>query len=97
MKYIAKPIVVDAWEITDVAKEAKHLVRNETGSDWVGGETKLLFADREEFICDEGMTARMDPKPGDYLVMQSDGYVYLNPKDVFEGKYGLKKNANQDE
>ena len=34
-----------------------------------------------------GMTARYTPVPGDYLVSQEDGYVYFNPKDVFERKY----------
>ena len=33
------------------------------------------------------MCARMIPQVGDYWVIQSDGYVYLNPKDVFERKY----------
>jgi hypothetical protein len=33
------------------------------------------------------MTARYMPVVGDYWVIQSDGYIYLNPKDVFERKY----------
>jgi hypothetical protein len=33
------------------------------------------------------MVARMTPKVGDYYVVQSDGYVYLNTKEVFERKY----------
>lgn len=39
------------------------------------------------FRADAGMTARYTPVPGDYLVTQEDGYVYVNPKDVFERKY----------
>jgi hypothetical protein len=31
----------------------------------------------------------MQPKSGDYLVRQEDGYEYLNPKEVFERKYSL--------
>lgn len=37
----------------------------------------------------EEMTARMSPNPGDYYVIAADGYVYLNPKKVFEDKYDL--------
>lgn len=33
------------------------------------------------------MCSRMQPHVGDYWVIQNDGYVYLNPKDVFERKY----------
>lgn len=33
------------------------------------------------------MTSRMTPVIGDYWVIQSDGYIYLNPKEVFERKY----------
>lgn len=37
-----------------------------------------------------GMLARMTPQIGDYWVIQDDGYIYLNPKDVFERKYHPK-------
>jgi len=33
------------------------------------------------------MIARFEPQLGDYWVIQEDGYVYLNPKEVFERKY----------
>lgn len=33
------------------------------------------------------MLARITPTVGDYYVVQADGYIYLNPKDVFERKY----------
>jgi len=35
----------------------------------------------------EDMIARHMPAIGDYVVTQEDGYVYVNPKDVFERKY----------
>lgn len=38
------------------------------------------------------MTARYFPVVGDYLVRQPDGYEYLNPKDVFEGKFERVEN-----
>ena len=37
--------------------------------------------------CNEAMTARFYPSVGDYVVLQPDGYVYLNPKKVFEEKF----------
>lgn len=37
--------------------------------------------------CDSAMTARFYPSVGDYVVIQPDGYVYLNPKQVFEDKF----------
>jgi hypothetical protein len=37
--------------------------------------------------CDAAMNARMYPKVGDYVVVQPDGYTYLNPKHVFEEKF----------
>lgn len=43
-----------------------------------------------DFNPDSVMLSRMKPYPGDYVVTQSDGYVYLNPKDVFERKYRAK-------
>lgn len=37
--------------------------------------------------CDAAMLSRYTPVEGDYLVVQEDGYVYINPKAVFERKY----------
>ncbi len=37
--------------------------------------------------CDAAMNARMYPQIGDYVVVQPDGYTYLNPKKVFEEKF----------
>ena len=37
------------------------------------------------------MTARYQPKIGDYLVRAEDGYEYLNPANVFERKYSEVK------
>jgi hypothetical protein len=49
--------------------------------------TACFLGNGEEVIATPQMTARMEPKVGDYWVIQSDGYVYLNPKEVFERKY----------
>lgn len=74
MKYQAIPVTVDAVRIEKVDTpdgSGFRLISHEEGS---------MFATPE-------MCARMIPVPGDYIVTQSDGYVYLNPKNVFERKY----------
>lgn len=77
MKYIAQPVAVDAFKIIKVnppEDNGKILCECEEG--------KNLYAT-------PGMTARYVPVAGDYFVIQSDGYVYVNPKDVFERKYRI--------
>lgn len=77
MKYIANPVEVEAKVITKV----------EDGGPQTSGIFHLTLDDGSKFDPDGGMTARMAPKVGDYVVTQSDGYIYLNPKEVFERKY----------
>lgn len=77
MEYVANPVRVQAFVITAVEQP-----------DRAGGIEIRLEDGRKEF-CDFGMTARYLPKEGDYLVIQQDGYKYLNPKEVFERKYRL--------
>lgn len=78
MKYVANPVEVDAFEILAVKftkdKPAAYLELDNGLGAWATPE----------------MMARMSPKPGDYWVVQADGYEYLNPKAVFERKYSLK-------
>ena len=75
MKYQAKPVIVDAFVITKVGRpNADCSVDCELDE----GVTEIA-------TCE--MMSRMVPKAGDYWVIQSDGYAYLNPKDVFERKY----------
>lgn len=75
MKYKAKPFFVEAFVIvrTNVTKE--------------GVVCKL--DDYREVVATPEMTARMHPRVGDFWVVQDDGYVYLNPRHVFERKYEL--------
>ena len=40
-----------------------------------------------QVLLTPGMVARYVPVVGDYIVTQEDGYVYVNPKGVFERKY----------
>jgi hypothetical protein len=84
MKYIANPVEVDAFKITKVNPEADQ-----------GDHSRVLkLEDGKHVLADKGMLARMTPTVGDYWVVQSDGYVYLNPKDVFERKYSPKEKAD---
>jgi len=73
MKYIANPVEVEAFRITSVGEAEKGVA--------------LILENGAIEIATPEMTARMQPSEGDYWVIQSDGYVYLNPKDVFERKY----------
>jgi hypothetical protein len=73
MKYIANPVTVEAWRIVEVIRRKP--------------QPELVLENGSVFEPDDGMLARMTPEVGDYVVEQEDGYVYLNPKDVFERKY----------
>lgn len=75
MRYIANPVEVNAEVIIEV------------GPIESDGSIELTLQGGTKFRPDKGMTARYIPKEGDYVVTQSDGYVYLNPKEVFERKY----------
>jgi len=79
VKYIANPVEVEA-------KVIKRVMFPTTPGVYV-----LTLDDGSVIETDAGMTARMTPDVGDYVVTQSDGYVYLNPKDVFERKYRPKE------
>lgn len=75
MKYIANPVEADAFKIDKIiagTDESPMILHLEGG--------KLVSPNA-------GMLARMTPQVGDYWVIQADGYIYLNPKDVFERKY----------
>lgn len=78
MKYVANPVVVDAFKIvsTDVVVDADPPLPLAMGLD-----------NGKNVIATPEMQARMIPQPGDYWVVQSDGYVYLNPAEIFERKY----------
>jgi hypothetical protein len=84
MLYIANPVEVDAFKIVDVGKH-----------DPGGMSVQIDSEPRMWRLVSAEMIARMTPKIGDYLVEQSDGYVYLNPKDVFERKYSPKPGQAQ--
>ena len=72
--HIAKPVHVNARAIYGVVGV-------------LHGAVCLTLEDGGEFIAPAEMISRYRPRSGDYLVKQEDGYVYVNPKDVFERKY----------
>ena len=74
-KYQANPIQIDASEIVGI------------GTADNDGNLPLALSDGTNFTATQPMLARYVPVVGDYVVTQDDGYVYLNPKNVFERKY----------
>ncbi len=75
MKFEALPNKVDAFAI------AECLPVEEDGSRIV------IDFEEVEYRVTREMLSRIDPVPGDFLVIQPDGYVYLNPRRVFLSKY----------
>jgi hypothetical protein len=92
MKYIAKPVEVEAHVIKDIVAVAD-ITPGRRYVLGLGGRSTgiaLVLEDGRTVNVTPEMTARMEPKVGDYWVIQEDGYIYLNPKDVFERKYQPK-------
>jgi len=81
MKYQANPVVVDAYRILHV------------GNEQADGSRQILYANNAQEVhgvsASKEMLARYVPVPDDYWVIQEDGYIYVNPKAVFERKYSL--------
>ena len=75
MKYIANPVEVDAFIILSV------------GPVLPDGSMHCATQDGQNRVADKGKISRYIPTDGDYWVIQSDGYEYVNPKEVFERKY----------
>lgn len=80
MKYIANPVVVDAFQIIAVGDEDPSI-------DLAIPPRTLTLENGRTVTATPMMLARMTPVVGDYWVIQEDGYIYLNPKAVFERKY----------
>jgi hypothetical protein len=85
MKYVGNPVEVDAFKIKDIRQISAR------------GTLELTLDDPEApadhphiVLATPEMTSRFIPDVGDYWVIQSDGYVYLNPTAVFERKYSPK-------
>lgn len=84
MKYRANPVIVDAFRIERITTTPVN-----KGSFAPGAEVSMeLLLDNGETVKPAwDMLVRIKPVAGDYWVVQSDGYIYLNPKEVFERKY----------
>jgi hypothetical protein len=87
VKYTANPVEVDAFDITAVFHDPI-----EPDARTLGVSVALRDHEKLTFIS-PAMCARYTPVIGDYYVVQSDGYVYINPKEVFERKYRLTKSV----
>jgi hypothetical protein len=74
MKYKANPVIVDAYKIVSINLDQHNIMY-------------FCLDGKDDFIPTKSMLARITPQVGDYLVIQEDGYEYLNPKDVFQRKY----------
>lgn len=78
MKYhIKTDYIITAYQITEI--------RGVDGN----GNYQLTLENGDLVEAPKDMTARMQPLTGDYWVISPDGYVYLNPKAVFEAKHEL--------
>jgi hypothetical protein len=73
--HTARPVLVEAHAIEDIEQPT-----SETGF-------TAVLANGKRVALTPPMMARYTPVIGDYIVTQEDGYVYVNPKDVFERKY----------
>lgn len=95
MEYVANPVEVDAFRITAI-EECPRPTISELNAILNEGKQPLeglilTLEDGQKVNATPEMTARMLPTTGDYWVIQkADGYIYLNPKDVFERKYRPK-------
>lgn len=85
MKYQANPVIVDAFKIVAIGNNCER--KNRQPHEPISGIFLTLENGQEVYPARELMS-RMTPSVGDYWVIQADGYVYLNPADVFERKYG---------
>lgn len=84
MKYVANPVEVEAFWIAEVGS-VNHISQT----------IALVLENGERVLATKEMTARYLPQVGDYWVVQSDGYTYLNPKAVFERKYSQKNETRE--
>lgn len=81
MLYRVRPsITVNAFIIEEVRLEEGQDGITLTVRDTETGHTMRKLATLD-------MVSWMMPRVGDYWVVTSDGYAYLNPGDVFESKY----------
>ena len=81
MKYVANPVEADAFVIEKIHPATEN------------GKVMLDCSENKRLFATPEMLSRIEPKVGDYFVIQEDNYAYLNPKDVFERKKGVVKKS----
>ena len=74
-KYKGLPVEVEAFQITNVEPYDEN------------DNLPLTLDNGSTVLCSPAMAARYIPKTGDFWVVQSDGYTYVNPQHVFLRKY----------
>jgi hypothetical protein len=78
MKYVAKPLVIFAFQIESVlAHDATH--------------TAVTFNDRPKEITTNSDLGGCVPKPGDFFCIQDDKTKFILPRAIFEARYEIKK------
>ncbi len=80
-KYVYKPIRVRGFKIIEIYKDNIEFYDDGTPA------MQLTLENGDVKVTQQGMCSRITPKIGDYWVIQPDGYEYLNPAAVFEGKF----------
>lgn len=75
MKYQARPVIAEAHIIVGV------------GPILPDGSMHCALQNGENATATKEMISRFIPDAGDFWVIQEDGYVYLNPSNVFLRKY----------
>jgi hypothetical protein len=75
MHYIANPVIAEAFKIKSI------------GPINTDGGRQLILDNESRVTATAEMMARMNPQIDDFWVIQSDGYIYLNPQHVFLRKY----------
>jgi hypothetical protein len=82
--HVANPVHVNASPICNI------------GEPNGAGQVLVVTEDGSHHVLTPEMLSRIAPQHDDYVVIQSDGYIYVNPKAVFERKYspiGIKNAA----
>jgi hypothetical protein len=75
MKAIGNPVEVDFYVIQSWDPQ-------DAEGNWVAH-----CSEGKDFVITSSMVAREPRTAYHYVVVQADGYTYLNPKEVFERKY----------
>lgn len=81
-RFVARPVEVTALKIVKVERSSSKKI-----------PPRLVLENGQDIFPDKGMVARYLPQRGDYVVVQADGYIYLNPAKVFERKYQRQEDA----